>query len=185
MKKTVLVILTVLALNNLSLAQDKLVSKEGSINFFSHTVAEDISSDNYSVTTTLEPSTGKIVFVVAMQGFEFEKALMQKHFNSSKFLDTKTYPKGKFTGQITNLSDINFSKNGTYEASVEGDLSIHGETKLINEKGTVTVADNSTQIDSKFKTTLDDFKIAFDKGKPSTNIAKEIDVTVKSVYKKQ
>lgn len=184
MKKTIVVLLTAVSINFSAVAQEKLISKDGSINFFSHTVAEDISSDNYSVTSTLDPASGAVVFVVAMQSFEFEKALMQKHFNSNKFLDTKNYPKGKFTGSITNLSDINFTKNGTYNATVKGDLTIHGETKAITEKGTITVADGSVQLDSKFQATLADFKIAFAKGKPSTNVAKIVDVTVKSVFKK-
>jgi len=182
MKKTVLLAFTAFAFATATFAQDKLISKDGSINFFSTTPAEDISSNNYSLTSTLDPGTGDVVFSVPMQGFEFEKSLMQQHFNSKKFLNTKKYPKGKFVGKITNLSDIDFSKDGKYDANVSGELSIHGVTNQINEKGTITVEGEKVTVDSKFKVTLADYEIAFKKGKPSTNIAKVVDVTVKSVF---
>lgn len=184
MKKTILSLTAALLIGLGVQAQDKLVSKDGYINFFSHTVLEDISSDNYSVVSTLEPSTGAVVYSVTMQSFEFEKAKMQQHFNSSKFLDTKTFPKAKLKGKITNLGAIDFATNGTYEAMITGELTIHGVTKSISEKGTITVSDGQVQVDAKMKVTLADFEIAFEKGKPSTNVAKEIEVTIKSIYKK-
>lgn len=160
----------------------KLVTKSGHISFFSHTVAEDITANNYKVVSTLNPSSGEVVFSVPMQSFEFEKALMQKHYNSPKFLDTKTYPKAKFKGNITNLSDINFSKDGTYNVNVSGELTLHGVTKPITDKGAVTVKGNKITVDVKMKITLADYNIAFEKGKPSTNIAETIDITVKVEY---
>ncbi|MCK5369886.1 MAG: YceI family protein [Cyclobacteriaceae bacterium] len=166
-------------------AESKLVSKNGHINFFSHTAVEDISADNYKVVSTLDIASGEVVFSVPMQSFEFEKAKMQQHYNSEKFLDTKTYPKAKFKGNITNLSDIDFSKNGTYDADVSGELTIHGVTKPVTEKGTITVNGDKVLVETKMQITLADYEIAFEKGKPSTNIAKTIDVTVKSEFENE
>ena len=166
-------------------AESKLVSKNGHINFFSHTAVEDISADNYKVVSTLDIASGEVVFSVPMQSFEFEKAKMQQHYNSEKFLDTKTYPKAKFKGNITNLSDIDFSKNGTYDADVSGELTIHGVTKPVIEKGTITVNGDKVLVETKMQITLADYEIAFEKGKPSTNIAKTIDVTVKSEFENE
>lgn len=166
-------------------AESKLVSKNGHINFFSHTAVEDISADNYKVVSTLDIASGEVVFSVPMQSFEFEKAKMQQHYNSEKFLDTKTYPKAKFKGNITNLSDIDFSKNGTYDADVSGELTIHGVTKPVTEKGTITVNGDKVLVETKMQITLAEYEIAFEKGKPSTNIAKTIDVTVKSEFENE
>jgi polyisoprenoid-binding protein YceI len=177
-------IVGVIALSSFNSGDDKLVSKNGHINFFSHTAVEDISADNYTVVSTLTPSTGDVVFSVAMQSFEFEKAMMQKHFNSDKFLDTKTYPKAKLVGKITNLSQINFAKDGTYDATVEGDLTMHGETKHIKETGKITVSGSKITVDTKMNIVLADYKIAFEDGKPSTNIAKEVKATIKAEYNK-
>jgi polyisoprenoid-binding protein YceI len=163
---------------------DKLVSKTGHITFFSHTAIEDISADNYKVVSTLDISTGDIVYSVTMQSFEFEKALMQKHYNSSNFLDTKKYPKSKFVGKIANLSDVNFEVDGNYNATVDGELTMHGVTKPISEKIAITVAGESITVIAKMNITLADYNINFIKGKPSTNIAKTIEVTSKSIYTK-
>lgn len=164
---------------------NKLVSKDGHISFFSHTAIEDITANNYKVVSTIDTATGDVVYSVPMQSFEFEKALMQKHFNSKKFLDTKKHPKAKFTGKITNLESIDFSKDGTYEANVSGGLDIKGETKPMEEKATITVKGNQVTLDSKMNVVLADHGITFSGGKPSTNVAKEVEVTVKAVYESE
>jgi len=163
-------------------AETKFVSKTGHISFFSHTVAEDITADNFKVVSTLVPSTGEVVFSVPMQSFEFEKSLMQKHYNSGKFLDTKQFPKSKFKGIITNLNDVEFSKDGTYNAHVEGELTIHGVTNNVSEMGKIIVNDEKVSIETTMKLTLADYEVAFKDGKPSTNIAKTIDITIKTEY---
>ena len=71
----------------------KFVSSKTHIKFFSHTSVEDIQANNYASVSTIDPSSGDVVFSVPMQSFEFEKALMQKHFNGEDFLDTKQFPK--------------------------------------------------------------------------------------------
>ncbi len=161
----------------------KVITKTGHIKIFSHTVAEDIKANNYKVTSTLDPTSGVMVFSVPMQGFEFEKALMQKHFNSPKFLDTKQFPKAKFKGTITDLSSVDLSKDGSYSVLVKGDLNMHGVTKTIEEKGTINVKGGAITATSKFNIVLADYKIAFEKGKPSKNIAKEIELNIKMDYK--
>jgi len=185
MKKTILfgfATLAVVALTAFTSVSGKLTSKKTHVTFFSHTDLEDITANNYKTVSTLEIENGDVVFSVPMQSFEFEIALMQKHFNSPKYLNTKKFPKAKFTGKITNLSEINFSKDGTYAATIKGDMNIKGETKNITEKGTITVAGTSVKLKSKFNLKLADFKIAFEDGKPATNIAKTVEIGVEVVY---
>ena len=160
----------------------KLITKAAHINFFSHTTLEDITANNYKVVSTLETTTGDVVFSVPMQSFEFEKALMQEHFNSKDFLNTKDFPKAKFDGKITNIADIDFTKDGVYEANVSGNLTIKDITRPINEKGTITIKGGAVNAKTKFKLVLADYGITFKKGKPSTNIAKEIEVTLNADY---
>lgn len=163
----------------------KLISKAGHINFFSHTAVEDITANNYKVVSTLETSTGNVAFSVPMQSFEFAKALMQEHFNSKDFLNTKAFPKAKFEGKISNIGDVDFSKDGTYETNVSGNLTIKDVTKPINEKGTITIKGGVVNASTKFKLVLADFGITFKKGKPSTNIAKEIEITLNADYQNE
>ncbi|MDA1120683.1 MAG: YceI family protein [Bacteroidetes bacterium] len=180
--RTLSLLLPFLGILAFNMPNGKLVSKSGHINFFSHTVAEDISSNNYKVVSTLDVSTGEVVFSVPMQSFEFEKALMQKHFNSKDFLNTKQYPKAKFVDKITNLGDVDFTKDGAYQTNVSGELTIMETTQSIQESGTITIKGSEIIVETKLQVVLADYKIAFTDGKPSTNIAKTIDVTAKSVY---
>lgn len=160
----------------------KYVSNKTHIKFFSTTPAEDIESNNYKSVSTLDTETGEIVFSVPMQSFEFEKALMQKHFNSKKFLDTKSYPKAKLKGTIINLDKIKFDKDGTYDAQISGDLTIKGVTNSINEKGKIIVKEGVVTANSIFVVRLADYGITFTSGKPSTNIAESVEVTVVAEY---
>ena len=163
-------------------ASGKMVSSKSHVKFYSHTALEDIEANNYTSVSTINTETGEVVFSVSMQGFEFEKSLMQKHFNSDNFLDTQTHPKSKMVAMITNINDIDFTKDGEYEALVEGELSIKGKTNPVREKGTITVKGNNVGVQSKFNVTLADYDISFLKGKPSTNVAKVVEVTVHTEY---
>lgn len=184
MRKSIVKIVSIVVLliaTTSSFAQ-KLVSQKTSISFFSHTAVEDIKSNNFKSVSTLDPSTGDLVFSVPMQSFEFEKELMQKHFNGPDFLDTKKEPKAKLVGKINNLSQINFKKDGTYNAEVSGELTIKGTTKTINEKAILMVKGATITLKSKFDIVLSDYGIAFKKGKPSTTIAKSIETTVEAEF---
>jgi len=183
-------ILTIISVVTFSLTAfnpipEKRVSSKAHIKFFSTTPVEDIEANNYKIVSTIDPNSGEIVFSVPMQSFEFEKALMQKHFNQNGFLDTKNHPKAKFKGEITNLSDINWEEDGVYNANITGDLTIKGVTKTYNEEGTIVVSGNTLNINATFDVTLADHGIAFVKGKPSTNIAKTVEVTLTAEYQPQ
>lgn len=166
-------------------ATNKLISSKTHVKFFSSTPAEDIEANNYKSVSTLDTKTGDVVFSVPMQSFEFEKALMQKHYNSDMFLDTKPHPKAKLVARIINLSDINFEKNGIYATDLKGEMTIKGKTNSFTDKGTITVNGSVIKASSKFNIKLVDYGIAFEKGKPSTNIAKTVEVTVEAEYKRE
>ena len=181
MKSKFLTIVALVGFTMTGFAQ-KQVSTKSHIKFFSSTPAENIEANNYASVGTLNIDTGEIVFSVPMQSFEFEKALMQEHFNSKKFLDTKKNPKAKLTGKIANPEKVNFGKDGSYNAVVEGDLTINGVTNPIKENITFNVQNGKIELQSKFNVTLADYKVAFKGGKPSTNIAKVVEVTVLANY---
>lgn len=159
----------------------KVTTKTGHAHFLSKTSIENIEANNYKVISTLNPIDGVMVFSVPMQSFEFPNATMQKHYNSKKFLDTKQFPKATFKGKIGNLSAIDFTKDGTYNVTVPGTMTMHGVSKEITGKGTITIKGGKISATSTFDLTLADYNILFEKGKPSSNIAKKIkiDVTVK------
>lgn len=184
------ILLSLMALGALSLMaftniEDKYVSQKSHIKFHSSTPLEDIEANNYKAVSTVDASTGDVVFSVPMQSFEFEKALMQEHFNGKNFLSTKKNPKAKLIGKITNLGEVDFTKDGTYNGSFSGEMTIKGETQPITADGKITVKGGAFSLESTFDLTLADYGIAFKKGKPSTNVAKTIEVTLIAEYAKQ
>lgn len=181
MKKTFLTVIALVTISISVLAQKQATTKTH-FKFFSKTAAENIEANNYASVGAIDPSKGDIIFSVPMQSFEFEKALMQEHFNSKKFLDTKSNPKAKLIAKITNLDKVNFTKDGSYIAQVTGDLTINGVTNPVKEKATITVKGGKISLVTKFNITLADYKVAFKGGKPSTNIAKTVEVTVEANY---
>ncbi len=160
------------------------MTKTGHAQFFSETVAENITANNYKMVSTLDTKTGNMIFSVPIQSFEFEKALMQKHFNQENFMDSKKYPKAKFKGKIDNINEVDFSKPGVYNVTVSGDMTMKGVTKHMTEKGTVEVKGNEITAKSTFNIAIADFGI----GKPTKaskkeNVADIIKVAVDLNYK--
>lgn len=155
----------------------------GHIWFFSHTSMEDIEGHNYQVGANLNTATGDMAFSMLMKGFEFKRALMQEHFNEN-YVESDKYPKSTFKGKITNISAVNFEKNGAYKVSVTGDLTMHGVTKNVTAPGTITVSSDSVYARSTFVVTLKDYNIAI----PSVvkdKIQPAIDVHVDVAYSKK
>jgi hypothetical protein len=159
-----------------SLFAQKYITKNGHIKFYSETPMETIEAHNRQVNSALDISTGDFVFKVLIKSFEFEKALMQEHFNEN-YMESDKIPDATFNGKITNLAAIDFTKDGKYNADIEGDLKIHGVTQKVNHKGTFEVAAGKITGKSVFIVLPADYKIKI----PNTvvnNIAKEIQVTV-------
>ena len=178
MKRVLLLILflnIVLAVN-----AQKYMTKNGYIGFFSHTSMEDIKGDNNQVISAIDVSTGEIVFQAVIKSFHFDRALMEEHFNEN-YMESDKIPKSSFKGKITNLSSIDFSKNGTYDVTVEGDLTIHDVTNKISTKGTIEVVSGGINANAKFNIIPEDYKISIP-GVVRDKINKNLEVTVSMKY---
>jgi polyisoprenoid-binding protein YceI len=154
----------------------KYITKNGHIKFFSSAPLEDIEANNHQVNSALDIKTGDFVFKVLMKAFEFEKALMQEHFNEN-YVESHKFPNASFVGKVINLNDIDFTKDGTHKAIVEGDLTIHGITKQVKEEGIFTVKDEQISGKAIFKVKVADYEIKIPKNL-AKNIAEVVEVTV-------
>ena len=177
--KTLLLFLTCMILPVFASAQ-KYMTKNGYIGFFGHTPLEDIKADNNQVASILDASNGEMVFQILMRSFHFERSLMEEHFNEN-YIESEKYPKSVFKGKITNLPEINFSKSGTYNANVEGEMNIHGVAKSFSTKGTIEVKKGGITVKSKFKVKPEDFNITIP-GLVRDKIAKEMEVSLEMNY---
>lgn len=156
-------------------------TRNGYISFFSHTAVEDIKAENFEVVSFLDAAKGDFRFQVLVKGFQFPKAAMQQHFNSTEYMNSTEFPKSELKGSITNIQEIDLTKDGTYNVEVLGDLTIHGVTKPIKEKGTITVKDGKPVANAVFKVKRTDYAITTPKFN-ATKIADEIEVTVKCSF---
>lgn len=177
MKRNLFVLVMLLAAIRVVHAQDRFYTKAGKIEFFSKAPLEDIQATNRTATVVLDSKSGAIQFSVIMKGFEFEKAMMQQHFNEN-YVESDKFPKGEFKGTITNNSEINYTKNGSYPAHVKGSLTIHGITHEIDNTGTIKVVDGKPQVSTSLNIKLSDYNIgipAIVKDKISNSIKINID----------
>lgn len=169
------IIIIMIAMGSTAFAQ-KYITKNGEISFFSSTPMEDIEAHNNQVNAALDTKTGDFVFKVLIKSFRFEKALMQEHFNEN-YMESYKYPNATFQGKVANLKEINFSKPGTYDAEIEGKLTIHGVTHDVQEFGTFDVKKGEIDGKSKFKVRVVNYDIDIPKT-VINNIAEVIEVTV-------
>ena len=158
----------------------KYFSKTGKISFYSEASLEKIEATNTSASTVVDAATGAVEWGVLIQGFKFEKALMQEHFNEN-YMESATYPKAKFKGNIDNLASVNFKKDGTYTTSVTGQLDMHGVSKSISMPATVTVKGTMINAKAKFTILLADYNIQIPKV-VADNISKTVRVEVSADY---
>ena len=175
MRQFFFLLLFVLIIINNSNAQ-KYFTKTGVTSFYSDTPIEKIEAQNKSSNCVFDISSGKIEFGVLVKGFQFEKALMQEHFNEN-YVESDKYPKATFKGRITNLSEVNLAKDGTYNAVVSGKMSLHGVEKDVTANGAVTVSGGKIRINAGFSLLLADYNISIP-SVVSGNIAKEAKILI-------
>ena len=160
---------------NGSFAQ-KSYTKSGKISFYSKAPLEKIEAVNKTVSAILDSKTGMVQFAVLMKGFEFEKALMQEHFNEN-YVESDKYPKANFAGVLQENEKILYTKDGSYQTTVKGKLTLHGVTKDIETAGSVIVTKGVPQLVANFTIELADYKITI----PSLvadKISKEVKLVV-------
>ncbi|MCB9178627.1 MAG: YceI family protein [Flavobacteriales bacterium] len=162
-------------------AQERFATRNGHINFYSSTPVENIEADNNKVTSVFDVASGAIEFAALIKAFEFEKALMQEHFNEN-YMESNTHPKANFKGKVSGFSAADAGKAGSYSVDVAGDLTIHGVTKPLTTKATFVVnADGTIKATSDFSVRPEDHGITIP-GVVRKNIAEQIKVTVDLTY---
>lgn len=156
----------------------KFVAEKSVITFFSDALIEDITATNSKSSSIFNKQTGDVAFTVPIREFQFEKKLMQEHFNE-KYMESEKYPKATFSGKIIDMD----AQAPEQRVKATGKLTIHGVTHDIEFDGTAQVGDKVT-LKSKFKVRLADYNIKIPQ-LVFQNIAEEVEVTVDITYKSQ
>jgi len=161
-------------------AQSIVMTKTGKISFYSRSKVEKVEADNNEVSSILNTQSGDLVFAVLLKSFHFERALMEEHFNEN-YVESDKYPKSTFKGKVTNLATVNFTKDGAYPITVDGELTMHGVTKKVTSNGSITVKAGKIAAFSKFSIKLKDYNITIP-ALVGDKISEDIDLTVDCKY---
>ena len=180
--KKYIAILVLLLIQAHWISAQQYFSKTGKITFVSRAPLEVIEANNSSANIVLDASNGNVEGAVLIKGFQFEKALMQEHFNEN-YLESHKYPKATFKGNIANIKSINLEKDGTYKADVTGALTMHGVTKPFAMTGTVTVKAGKINVISAFDVAIADYNIDIPKV-VRDNISKTVNVRLSADLQK-
>ncbi|WP_271767804.1 YceI family protein [Aquimarina algiphila] len=176
--KTTHILLLCFFLTNFLQGQERFLTKQGYTSFFSSSPVEDIKADNNQVLSIIDTSTGAIAISILMKSFQFEKSLMQEHFNEN-YVESDTYPKAKFKGKVPNINGLS---NSEETVTITGDLTIHGVTKNIKTQAKIIKTQDNISLKGSFPVNVADYNIEI----PAVvinNIAKTIEVTFELDHK--
>ena len=180
MKKTSLFL--ALALSTGALFAQKKTTTSAIVNFDATTSLDALpKAENKTAIAALDPKAGGVAFEVPVKNFTFSNPMMQEHFNSSGWMDSDQFPTATFKGTISNLSDINFDKDGSYNADVAGDLTIHGVAKPVKTKAVITVAGKKVSSKADFTIKLEDYKVE-GKAIAAGKVAKEPTISISADF---
>jgi len=149
-----------LLLLHLSAGAQNFVSKNIRIGLFSSTPLEDIRAVSDKGNAVLVSKTREIVVQLDVKTLEFDRKLMQEHFNEN-YIESDKYPNAKFKGVIDQA--IDFTKDGNYGVTVTGVLSVHGVDKKRTIPGKVIISNGVVQISTEFNVACVDHNIKIPK----------------------
>ncbi|MBI2272284.1 MAG: YceI family protein [Bacteroidetes bacterium] len=173
MIRSILLISALLGVFICQVKGQKVYTKNGKVTFYSKAPLENIDAVNKSATAILFTKTGAIQVSVSIKGFEFEKALMQEHFNEN-YLESDKYPRAVFSGNVQQNEKINYSNDGMYMVTVKGSLMIHNVSRDIEAQGKIIIVNSIPRLIAEFNVSLEVYNITI----PAL-VANKISKTVK------
>ncbi|HET8885992.1 MAG TPA: YceI family protein [Salinimicrobium sp.] len=111
-------------------AQQKWITRNGEVSFEASVPSfEPVAAKTDAATAILNTENGEFAALVLVQGFRFENALMEEHFNEN-YAESAQFPKATFKGRFSNWD---FDKIGAEGKTfvLNGLLEFHGKTKKI------------------------------------------------------
>lgn len=141
-----LAILTLLIFGLKTNAQT-FVGKSIKINIFSSTPVEDIKAASTLGSAVISTQKQEIAVQVPIKSLEFDKKLMQEHFNEN-YMESDKFPSAKFKGTIEPVLD--WTKDGDYTVAVKGILTIHGVDQPRTINGKINIKNGMINFNSTF-----------------------------------
>lgn len=178
MKKYILLFALLSTINVAAFSQEVHSSKSIVVNFFSEAALENIAAVTKNGTSVITTSKNEFFFLVPIKSFEFKSSLMQEHFNEN-YMESEKYPDARFAGKVN--EPIDWKKDGVYNVTVTGKLTVHGEAKDRTINGVITIKNGVISIQSKFNISCKDHGIKIP-SMMTEKIAEVVEVTVNGSY---
>jgi len=182
--KKIISVCSLIFFSTATVCSQNYITRNGNISIYSHTPLEDVKAQNNEAVSVLNATTGDLEFKVAVKSFHFVKTAMESHFNDDDYMASDKYPKAGFKGKITNISAVNFSKDGTYNVTASGDLTVRDVTKPVTATGTVTVSNGKVTVASVFTIKRKEYNV-IGESFVQNKISEDIQITVNCQYDKQ
>lgn len=178
MKNLKLAVLAILIGAPILLSAQRIFTKNANVHFdaTSNKSLEEVDAKTNTGTLVIDAGTGAVEAAVLMKSFQFEKALMQEHFNEN-YVESTKFPKAVFKGKLADATAVKFDRDGTYKINVVGNLTMHGQTKQVTAPAVFTVKGGKVSATTDFSVALADFDIAI----PSL-VADKVAKTVKITF---
>jgi polyisoprenoid-binding protein YceI len=116
-------------------------------------------AENKTAVAAIDTEKKTVQFEASIKNFAFSNPKIQEHFNQKSWLNSDEFPKATFNGAITDASAINFKKDGSYNVTVEGDLTIKGKTQKVTTPATIEIAGKKIKALAVFSIKLADFGV--------------------------
>lgn len=156
---------------------EKIITRQGTVSFFSYTSVENIEADNNQVLSIIDLKEQKIAVQILLRAFVFKKALMEEHFNES-YVESDIYPKLEFSGII---DDFDSTAPPVQTKMVKGTMNFHGVQKDVEIKTKIENTSGEYTLSGDFEVGISDYEI---KVPPllAPNIAKTIKIMFRFEY---
>lgn len=140
--------------------------QNGKVSFMLASPIGQLLAINEGVSGTMDSKTGMMHFNVSAGEFNFVTASAPDYINEittkryrEYYLETEKYPDASFKGKITDLSKVNFAKEGTYNVSLRGIMKIHGTEQEVATSAAMIIKDNQIICKSAFVVKLSDYNV--------------------------
>ena len=165
MKKIKFFVLLCLVCNLEMVHAQVLQFNKAEVSFLLEAPAGSLTAKNKSLTGSIDITGNTFRVKVNVAAFRFDSETLPERINdytSQRFhmyyMQSEKFPEAGYTGLINGKS-ISWTKDGTYKATTNGTLTIHGVSQPAEIPITVTIKNGRYSVDAEFIVATKDFGI--------------------------
>jgi hypothetical protein len=161
MKKLIILTVSILAISSVSLYAQTYKTREAYVYFNPNKdqTKKDYEAASKEGTAVINTATSDVALLMPIKTFHFNNALLEEHFNEN-YLQSDKYPNASYKGKLAGFSKEMLAKNGTYNLTSSGQVTMHGVTKPFSGKVILTVSGKTATFQCNFGIKAADYNIA-------------------------